>query len=110
MTDHNSKTEASFDGSRKEGTVQGIGGVIEVTKSKFGVKGGTRLMVVGQKPTLWHCEGGKTIPKFNTDGWRLVMKDQEEKARQQKQQEDEEKRKKMEEDKVLEKQRKKKEK
>lgn len=59
------------------GDVRGVGGVIEVTKAKFGCAAMQRLRVVGQTPTIWQCEGGKTIPKHNNVGWRWVLNESE---------------------------------
>jgi len=72
----------------KEGTVCGVGGVIEVTKKKFGCDPGTRLQVLGDKGNLWQCEGGHSIVKFQKEGWRWVLRADiaaaEEEARRQK--------------------------
>eukprot|EP00928_Gymnodinium_smaydae_P094856 TRINITY_DN803_c0_g1_i1.p1 TRINITY_DN803_c0_g1~~TRINITY_DN803_c0_g1_i1.p1 ORF type:complete len:396 (-),score=114.55 TRINITY_DN803_c0_g1_i1:66-1253(-) len=58
-----------------EGTVCGVGGVVEVIKAKYGCGGGQRLKVIGQTATIWQCEGGKTVPKaHNNSGWRWVMR------------------------------------
>eukprot|EP00927_Polykrikos_kofoidii_P013681 TRINITY_DN15947_c0_g1_i2.p1 TRINITY_DN15947_c0_g1~~TRINITY_DN15947_c0_g1_i2.p1 ORF type:complete len:377 (+),score=52.58 TRINITY_DN15947_c0_g1_i2:84-1214(+) len=58
-----------------EGTVCGVGGVIEVTKCKYGCTRGQRLKVIGQKGEFWQCSGGKTMAKNQKDkGWRWVIR------------------------------------
>merc|ERR1719277_2203752 len=72
----------------KEGTVCGVGGVVEITRKKFGQDPGTRLRVVGEKGNLWQCEGGVAIVKFQKEGWRWVLRadiaEEQEEARRQK--------------------------
>jgi len=60
-------------GGLQEGSVCGVGGVIEVTKKKFGCDPGTRLRVLGEKGNLWQCDGGIAIVKFQREGWQWIL-------------------------------------
>lgn len=70
----------------KEGTVCGVGGVIEVTKKRFGCEPGTRMLVLSEKGNLWQCEGGVAIIKFQKEGWRWVLRADVEQQKQEQQQ------------------------
>lgn len=61
------------------GKTVGIGGVIEVLAKKYGCSKGDRLRCIGEKPAIFLCEGGKTVPKAHQNsGWRWVVADETE--------------------------------
>ena len=65
--------------AKMEDNVEGVGGIIEVTKEKYGCLVGQRLRVLGRTggPThpMWKCTGGKTVSMAQRDnGWRWITK------------------------------------
>jgi len=58
-----------------EGTVKGVGGVIEAMQKKYAMIKGERLRVVNETKDLWKLEGEKTVPKAQVNtGWKWVIK------------------------------------
>ena len=60
-----------------EDDVEGVGGMIEVTKKKYGCFVGQQLRVLWRtgdpKQPVWKCTGGKTVPVAQRDkGWRWI--------------------------------------
>lgn len=53
--------------------IEGIGGVVEINKARYGCRRGDRLEVVGESAKLWKLVGKKTIPKEHEGaGWHWV--------------------------------------
>ncbi|CAK9032657.1 unnamed protein product [Durusdinium trenchii] len=65
-----------------EGSVKGVGGVIEAMQKKYAMVKGERLRVVNETKDLWKLEGEKTVPKcqMNT-GWKWVVKGAEDEVK-----------------------------
>jgi len=56
------------------GNVCGVGGVVEITKAKYGCGKGQKLKVIGETSALWQFEDGKTAPKNHEgSGWKWVL-------------------------------------
>lgn len=65
-----------------EGTVKGIGGVIEALQKKYAMHKGERVKVLGEATGLWKVEGERTIPKAQVGtGWKWVIKGAEDEAK-----------------------------
>ncbi|CAE7241918.1 fadB [Symbiodinium natans] len=65
-----------------EGTVKGIGGVIEALQKKYAMHKGERVKVLGEAKDLWKVEGERTIPKCQVNtGWKWVLKGAEDEAK-----------------------------
>jgi hypothetical protein len=65
--------------AKMEDNVEGVGGLIEVTKKKYGCFVGQQLRVLGRtgdgRNAVWKCTGGKTVPVAQRDyGWRWIKK------------------------------------
>ncbi|CAE8591013.1 unnamed protein product [Polarella glacialis] len=57
---------------------RGVGGLIEITRARYGCKRGFRQRVVGESPKLWKLEGAKTCPKDHEGtGWVWVEEEGE---------------------------------
>ena len=66
----------AMDSAKMEDNVEGVGGLIEVTK-KYGCFVGQQLRVLWRtgdpKQPVWKCTGGKTVPVAQRDnGWRWI--------------------------------------
>jgi len=62
-----------------EGTVKGVGGVIEAMQKKYALLKGERVQVVAETKDLWKLAGEKTIPKAQVNkGWKWVIKGEDE--------------------------------
>ncbi|CAJ1398180.1 unnamed protein product [Effrenium voratum] len=71
----NQKLEDDIKPKVLEGTVKGVGGVIEALQKKYAMIKGERLRVVNETKDLWKLEGEKTIPKCQVNtGWKWVIK------------------------------------
>eukprot|EP00440_Ansanella_granifera_P046853 gb/GFBE01050733.1/.p1 GENE.gb/GFBE01050733.1/~~gb/GFBE01050733.1/.p1 ORF type:complete len:346 (+),score=108.09 gb/GFBE01050733.1/:1-1038(+) len=65
-----------------EGTVKGVGGVIEALQKKYALQKGERVRVVAETKDLWKVTGEKTIPKGQVNsGWKWVIKGADEEAK-----------------------------
>ena len=67
----------AMDSAKMEDDVEGVGGMIEVTKKKYGCFVGQQLRVLWRtgdpKQPVWKCTGGKTVPVAQRDnGWRWI--------------------------------------
>ena len=67
----------AMDSAKMEDDVEGVGGLIEVTKKKYGCFVGQQLRVLWRtgdpKQPVWKCTGGKTVPVAQRDnGWRWI--------------------------------------
>lgn len=64
-----------------EGSIKGVGGVIEALQKKYSMQKGERLRVIAETKELWKLEGEKTVPKTQCNqGWKWVLKGAEEAA------------------------------
>lgn len=64
-----------------EGSIKGVGGVIEALQKKYSMQKGERLRVIAETKELWKLEGEKTVPKTQCNqGWKWVLKGVEEAA------------------------------
>eukprot|EP00971_Amphidinium_carterae_P219445 4356697-Amphidinium_carterae.2 len=67
--------ETVEDTSQLEGSVRGVGGVIEALQKKYGLQKGDRVRVVAETKELWKLEGERTVPKVHGNtGWKWVLK------------------------------------
>lgn len=65
-----------------EGTVKGVGGVIEAMQKKYAMIKGERLRVVNETKDLWKLEGEKTVPKAQVNtGWKWIIKGAEDEVK-----------------------------
>eukprot|EP00933_Yihiella_yeosuensis_P044438 TRINITY_DN39565_c0_g1_i1.p1 TRINITY_DN39565_c0_g1~~TRINITY_DN39565_c0_g1_i1.p1 ORF type:complete len:378 (-),score=104.41 TRINITY_DN39565_c0_g1_i1:39-1172(-) len=68
--------------SALEGSVKGVGGVIEALAKKYGMQKGERSQVVAETKELWKLASEKTVPKPQVNvGWKWVLKNSEAEAK-----------------------------